>query len=667
MTSWISSRRPSLVGAGLAVGVALVLAINTHGKRAALVGFGALVMAGACLRIGRAASRIVRTPLAAEDRFLIGLVALAYVLSVPAHLFGVSVLGGAVVFLLASLIPARPAGEAEEADPAAILLCLAAAAGFGLIWSLESSTRLEAMSSSGVFRLWTDFFIHAGYIADFGDVRTLGRLNAGLADVPQTFYHFASFSIPGLAVRLTSLSPMESVAAIWLPLGITATALGVFALGREMAGRLGGALALLLLAAVPDTASYGMKQGFLSFHWMLETAPGSLYGLPCACASLVLLVRWTREGAWRLLALSAVLLAAVFLLRVHIFIWLVGPWAALCVAATPRLTAAQKAALMGLGFVTAAAGMLFLSLDFIHQKGLIAYSIEFIEPLHLIHGPTANDGLYPALIQHFKHGGALPFGLALAYIELGGLPLATFLIGALLGARARRLEVIDLFPFALLAWAGLMMLWAPNNYQGDITEFRQRAFVLVVVVLLVWNARWLCLLWPVAIPVRAAAMAACAALIVTQGFVAEWKAPRMAWAKPFVSYQVSPGMQAAAAWLRTHSGRATAFTTARPDPAANLLDDATVLTGLSGDAAWLSRPAIHMDAGGREAAAVQQREQILDAVSKAPTRESAMALLRPLRVAFYVVNDAAGPAWDPQRAAAAFRADGIAIYETAGQ
>jgi hypothetical protein len=211
-----------------------------------------------------------------------------------------------------------------------------------------------------------------------------------------------------------------------------------------------------------------------------------------------------------------------------------------------------------------------------------------------------------------------------------------------------------------------MMLWAPNNYQGDITEFRQRAFVLVVLVLLVWNARWLCLLLPVAVPVQAAAMAACAALIVTQGFVAEWKAPRMAWAKPFISYQVSPGMQAAAAWLRVHSGRATAFTTARADPTANLLDDATVLTSLSGDAAWLSRPAIHMDAGGREAVAVQQREQVLDAIAKAPTRESAMALLRPFRVAFYVVTDPTGPAWDPQRAAAAFRADGMAIYETAG-
>ncbi|MBV9509033.1 MAG: hypothetical protein JO303_01975 [Caulobacteraceae bacterium] len=666
MPTWIRNRWPSVGGASLAVMVGLVMAINTQGRPAILVGFGGMVMAGACLRIGRAASGLARTPLAAEDRFLIGLAALGYVLSAPAHLLGISVLAGAVAFLLGSLAPARAANEPEEPDPVAILLCFGAAAGFALIWSLESSQRLSQLAHDGIFRLWTDFFIHAGAIADFGDLRALGRQGVGLADVPQDLYHFTSYSVPALAVRLTRLTPLESIGAVWLPLGVTATALGVLALGRELAGRVGGALSLLLLAAVPDTASYGMKQGFLSFHWMLETAPGSLYALPCACMSLVLLVRWTRLGGWRLLAASATLLAAVFLIRAHIFIWLVGPWAAVCVAAAPRLTAQQKGAVIGLGFVAAAAGMLFVARAALQQMGFVAYSAAFIQPLHTFNPPTANDGLYPELISSFGRGGALPFGVALALVEMGGVPLVTFLVGAVIAARGRRFEVSDLFPFALLAWAGALMLWAPIPFHGDAGELRQRGFLLVVVALLSWNARWVCLLWPRPIPAVRAAVAACAALAVTQSFVTEWKAPRMNWGKSMVSWPVSSDIQAAAAWLRTHSGHGTAFTVSQPDPKADLIDDATILSGLSGDAAWLSRPAIHAKVGGRRAFAAEHRLHVLDAVAEAPTRQAAMALLKPFRVAFYIVNTPAGPAWDPGRTGAVFKAGAMAIYETGG-
>lgn len=664
MPSWLRSRYPSFIGACFAVSVALVMAINTQGKRAMLVGFGAMIMVGACLRIGQVASGVVRTPLAVEDRFLIGLTVLIYVLSVPAHLLGISVLAGAVVFLLASLAPSRQGGPPEEVDPTTTLLCIAAATGFGLIWSLESSMRLAQLPYSGVFRLWTDFFIHAGAIADFGDVHALGRESVSLADVRPDPYHFVSFAAPALAVRLTSLSPMDSIGAVWLPLGITATAFGVFALGREIAGRTGGALSLLLLAAVPDTASYGMKQGFLSFHWMLETAPGSLYALPTACISLILLVRWARSGGWRLLAASAALLVAVFLIRAHIFIWLVGPWAALCIAAAPRLTRAHKVALITAGLVASAAGMLFISRAALGQTGLLAYSLALIEPLHLEQVPTANDGLYPELINRFGRAGALPFGLALALAEMGGVPLATFLIGAGLAIKARRFEVIDLIPVALLVWTALLFLWAPIPFYGDPSEFRQRGFLLFVIALLVWNARWVCILWPRQIPTRKVALAACAALAVTQGFAAQWKAPRANWGQVFVSHPVSRDIQLAAIWLRSHAGHAAAFATSRPDLNATLIDDATILSGLSGSAAWLSRPGLHLKAGGRRAFAAEHRLNVLNAVANAPTREAAMGLLRSFRVKFYIVNAPDGPAWDPERQAAVFRSGPVAIYET---
>ncbi len=425
----------------------------------------------------------------------------------------------------------------------------------------------------------------------------------------------------------------------------------------------GGAFLLLLLAAVPDAASYGLRQGFLSFHWLLETAPGSLYGLPCACLSLAVLIAWIRTGSWRALALSTALLAAIFLLRAHFFLWLVGPWAALCVAAWPKLTVRWKTLLIGAGFVAAVLAMLMMARPVIGKMGMIAYSVGFIEPLHLLHSPTAYDSLYPALIAHFKHAGAAIFGVPLAYVGMGEIPLLTFLIGGVLAWRRAKFDTIDVFPFALLVWAGILMLWAPVPFHGDFSDFRQRGFPLVVVTLFCWNARWAVLLLP-AIPARGAALAACAGLVVTLVFVGSWKAPRMDWGKSFVSYKVSPDIMAASTWLRAHEGPATVFTTAGLDANATLMDDATALMGLTGSAAWLSRPAMDVAAGGQRAAAAQERKRILGEVAQAPSLPDAMRPLRAARVAYYVVTGPVGPRWDPMRTAAAFQRPGVAVYDT---
>lgn len=665
MASWINARRPGLMEWAVALALGLILAANTPGSAAVLTGLGGVVFGLACARVGQGAGRLARLTLPIEQRFLIGLVALAYLLAAPTHVLGTPIAGGALAFLLIALVPARaPDDDEVHGARTPVALCLAAATGFALIWSLESSRRLASFARDGVFRLWTDFFIHAGVIAEFGDVRTIGRVNAALADVPGIFYHFVSFALPGLAVRLTGLSPMASVGAVWLPLGIFATALGVFALGRAVAGVAGGALSLLLLAAAPDAASYGLHQGFLSFHWLLETGPGALYALPCACVSLALLIQWSQTGAWRPLVLSAVMLMATFLLRAHILVWIIGPWAATYVVGMPRWSVRVKAILLAGGAVAAMAGMLLVGGQTIRQAGLLDYVARYIEVLHLDNDPTAYDPVYPWLMAHWGRGWALIPGLLLAYLGMGGLPLLTFLAGGVLAWRRGLLRAYDIFPNALLVWAGILMLLAPIPFHGDSTDFRQRGFLLVVIALYCWNARWIVLLFPPKLPSWVLPLAACAGLIVTVFNVAAWKAPQMGWGPRMRTYPVAPGLITAAAWLRANSGPATAFTVAFPDSKATLIDDATTLMGLSGAAAWLSRPELNMEGGGPRAAATRERTQTLEQVAGAPNMAAAMAILRRARVAFYVVNGPGGPAWDASRAAAAFRADGVAIYRT---
>lgn len=663
--AWLRRRAVSLPGAALALATGLVLAVNTPGALTFAVGVGGFLMAGACLRVGRGLSDIGGLYLPAEQRFLIGLVVLAYALALPVKLIGASILLGAGVFVVLALLPAR--SDRDHGEGVGFFLAVAAAAGFAAIWSLESTWRLDRFASDGVFRLWLDFFVHAGAIAEFGDVRTIGRINAEVADVPGYFYHFASYALPGLAVRLTDMPPMRAVAAIWLPLGILASALGVFGLGRAIAGIRGGVLAVLLLAAMPDNASYGLKQGFLSFHWMMETAPGSLYAVPCACASLALLARWCQGANRAALLGSAVLLAAVFLLRAHVFIWCAPAWAAACVVGVPRLSPRGKAWVLVAGLLAGICGLLVLGRGQIADEGLPKYMVNYLELLHTTQLPTGYDYLYDGLIGRFGHLVALGPGLVLAYVAIGGLPLLGFLVGTALAWRAGRLRNIDIVPFALLAWAGALMLFAPTPFNNDLTEFRQRGFVLVVAVLLCWDAKWLALLVERRVAVWPLGLAAVAALVVTWTNVAVWKAPRMAWAQSFREMHVAPGIIAAADWLRVHSGPGTVFTVATLDPNGRLYDDATGIMGLSGDAAWVSRLPIQHVAGPVLRAAVDARMMILARLAAAPDFAIARDMLGKQGVSFYIVLGPNGPTWDPAGAQAVFRSAGCFVYRTDGK
>ena len=667
-SNWARRRAVSLPGATLALVTSLVLAVNSPGSLALPIGVGSFLLAGACLRVGRGLSNVGGLDLPAEQRFLIGLFVLAYVLALPVKLLDLSILLGAGLFAVLALVPARSNVDRAPPEGAAFFLTVTAAAGFAVIWSLESSWRLDSFAADDVFRLWLDFFIHAGAIAEFGDVRTIGRINAEVADIPGYFYHFVSYALPGLAVRLTDMSPMRAVTAIWFPLGILASALGVLALGRAIAGIRGGALAVLLLAAVPDNASYGLKQGFLSFHWMMETAPGSLYAVPCACASLALLSRWCKEANRMALVGAVVLLAAVFLLRAHVFIWFAPAWAAACVMGVPWLSQRGKAWVLAAGLLAGMGGMLVLGRAEIADQGLPQYMAKYLEFLHSTQGPTGYDGLYDGLIHRLGHLVALGPGLVLAYVAIGGIPLLGFLIGAAIAWRAGWLRNIDIVPFALLGWAGALMLFAPTPFNNDMTEFRQRGFVLVVVVVvLCWNARWVELLVERRVAAWPLGLAAVAALVVTWENVAAWKAPRMAWAQSYREMHVSPGVIAASDWLRIHAGPRTAFTVATLDPNARVFDDATGIMGLSGDAAWVSRLALQHLAGPALSAAVDVRMATLARLAVAPDFATVRDTLGKAGVSFYIVIGLTGPAWDPTGAQAAFRSVDCTIYRTDGQ
>ncbi|MDB5416119.1 MAG: hypothetical protein JWR10_4454 [Rubritepida sp.] len=629
------------------------------------LGLAAGLIAAACLAFGGALGRAARLELKPELAVIIGLVGFGYAIALPARFWGVDLRLPAACFcaLAIALMFWRPSTPRPMEVPA--LIALLAAGGFALAWSLEISARFAEFEATGLMRLWSDVFIHAGSIAEFGDLRSIGRGSSTLVDVPGGFYHFVSFALPGLAVSGTGVPAITTISGLWLPVGVLAMAMGVFALGRGLAGVAGGAAALVLLAALPDSAGYGLRQGFLSFHWLLETAPGSAYGLACALASLALLAE-VRGRAWMgPLVLSAVMLCAIFLLRAQIFIWLAVPWAVGVVAAAPFVPRRWKGLLISLGSLASIAALLAVSRGAIAAQGLIPYLDQYFEVLRSLEADTPYHAVATAFREALGPAGALLPGIILAWAGFGLIPLVGFLIGLWLAWRRGLTNALDLVPLAALLWSGVLMLLAPAPLHGDITEFRQRGFLLVTLLLTVWLARWVVILWPAIARSRPLALAACAAGLVTWHSGAEWKAPRMAWAQSYRSVQVPLPVIAAAHWLRVESGPSGAFALSAVDTAAMLTDEGTMLAALSGVPAFLARAGIHRLGGVEQAATVAEREAILREIAAAPRQAEAMERLRALRIGYYVVLGEAGPAWDPSRASAAYQTPGVAIYRTA--
>ncbi|UXR93127.1 hypothetical protein [Agrobacterium tumefaciens] len=626
-----------------------------------------LGLATACIILsaigwGKLISRAFGYVLFPEMQLLIGSTVTAYILALPVYYFNISILFPGLCLLLGNLGFLMNRGQREEGKPSlSWFLAIAAVAGFSIIWSLDSTSRY-ALLEQGRLRLWLDLFIHAGTIAEFGDPKTAGRGLSALVDTAPTFYHFASYALPGLMVRILRLSPADVITAFWFPFGIFLTVTSIFALGRILAGIAGGSLALMLFAVLPDAAAYGLKQGFLSFHWMMEASPGTLYALPAALASVGILTEWSRRGGVRYLGLACSLLLSTFLLRAHIFMWLLVPFAVVIVAALPAPVRRFRWHLIILGAIALPIALLWIARGEVRLVGYSSFMSRFLELLHTHMEPTNYDGFYAYLIQSMGPVGALPIGLLLALVGMAGIWLLTFLSGFSIALWYRGTEEIDWLPAALLPYACVLMTLAPTPFNGDFTEFRQRAFVLVYVLLIIWTAKFTVLFSRVSISPTVAGFAALLALISAGFWMPYAKVSRMAWGASYDNVEIIPGVVSAARWIKQEGRRGDSIAVANTKPDEKLFDIPTTLMSISGVPAYLSRPGLYALSGYPRSETVKSRLAELSLIHNITSATEAQKRLRNDGIGFYVTLKTDMPSWDKEGSISSLKVGDIAIW-----
>jgi hypothetical protein len=561
----------------------------------------------------------------------------------------------------------KPEPAVDRVDLVGFALCVAVT----VVWCRHTAAAPTVLEQQGFLPAWLDYFLHGGTISQFGDPRAADGSSIWLTGFPTHFYHYASYMIPAsLAVPLDQPG-LPLATSVWLPLGFLSLAAAAYALGSSLAGPAGGVAALAGLFLLPDASNYGLRNGIFGFHWNLLTLPGSTFALGSALLAAVFLHRWTATRMKTAIVASALLVAATFSLRVHVFLLLLPAWVlAVAVASQwaqrkPRIAWAV-AALCAL----AAAATYRLGAEIpSHGWWQDGPALErFLYYVHRFQAPPAYYDLYRAIASAGK-GIEFTAGVLLVFPACLGAFAFLYPIAIFLERERIQLRGADAFPLLLFASYVALMVFAPAPNE-DSTELTQRPFVLLYAVVVTWTAalsvRWLSAQGehrPMRIWQTLLIGSAFALPVIWLG-AAEMARTKPAWANRISPLHVKRGLLEIAAVVRARSRPGDTMATLSPTAKwAAASDSSTVLASLTATPLLVAHPLFYSFEGGPRWELATRRNAALKKIARERDAEVALGLLRALGLRWYVVTEPGAPLWDPARTKAVHVSGDVALYE----
>jgi hypothetical protein len=546
-----------------------------------------------------------------------------------------------------------------------VALCCAEAAA----WTLPTSHAAHAMRVTGYFPAWVDYFIHAGEIASFMGPPAIGRGLISLVDVPEPLYHFASYTLPAAMAHFTGATPLYAALSSWLGISFLSLMTGAAAMGYALGGFPVAVVGVAILAAMPDASYYGLRDSFLGFHWMLITAPGSGYAIGTAMASLALLIGWVRERGLGLLAASAALAAAVFMLRVHVFLLFAPTWVMVVLLVKPTLRRLAVTSVIVIAGLAIFLGPVFIGAC--RLCGYFQYDLNVGPYLKLVLGNAAaftHPGFFRTLAKHGVPDSPLG-GIALLLVAAFGVPLLVYLIYWIVAILRRRCNVVASVPVLLVAVFIGVTIFAPTPWGGDYTELKQRGFVFVYAILALWSAFAIVSVIAACRPSRAImagllCIAATAGVVIPARFAPALSQPRFTWSGQFFNTPVDRQLVAVGDRLRSEMRPDDVFAIDQPNVKESLAEDATRLSAITGIPVFVSRAAILSSRDSAMASVVRHRLDELVHLERETDVLAARAQLRRLGLRWFLVGGGRTPDWDPERQNIDFRYGEWLVYRT---
>lgn len=564
-----------------------------------------------------------------------------------------------------------PEACSDMHDMLGLLLCVAAT----VVWCRGTAAAPMILGREHILPAWVDYFIHGGVISQFGDVRALGRESIDLANFPKPFYHYASYLLPAVFAEPLDMAGLPLATSVWLPLGFLTMCAGAYALGAGLAGSAGGVAAVAALTIIPDASNYGLRNGFFSFHWNVQTYAGAGYAIGVSLLSAALLHRWAARRNTRALLAGALLAVGTFVFRANVFILAFPAWVVSAGISLPFFQ--RRHLLFAIILVFSIAGSVSFTYFILANIPATAETWwrtgpaleRFLDEVHRHQAPTGYAGLYGYLLTLGK-GVAIPAGILLVYGASLGAFVLLYPVALLVTRRSNGLSVIDMFPAFIIMTYALLMLFAPSPAHGDSTAFTHLPFVLLYAVVAVWTVtmfvNWIARqgshdqdrLW------RALVVFMVCALPVLWKTAGAMAYPKFYWGKSLVAVNTERGLRRVALFLRQNAKQGDIFATSGLRRVYTPIDTAAEMASLSGMPTYIMRPWVHIAQGGRRAEIATERWNSLVGIEKLEKPDLALNSLRQLGIQWYVFVGTGGPRWDPLRSRAAFNEERFAIYSS---
>lgn len=256
-------------------------------------------------------------------RLLIGYAAVNTALLVLAWLSPLGILANfGVVFAVAValFIASRPVRQRRREDSLGLVvvgLSLVAAT----LWCQDSLRPASVEGNTVIFKPWIDGFYHAMHLRIFGVAHGASTIeDFRMAGVPARLYHYGAYMTPALIRQASGLRSYAAFAGILAPMGVFFTGLSAYALFGSFWGRWPGLAAAAALLLLPDGAQQGMRNTFMSYHWLTQISPSASYGLALLAVAWLFVLLGCKHGSRLQLVTGWLIAGLVAVTKLHFFI-----------------------------------------------------------------------------------------------------------------------------------------------------------------------------------------------------------------------------------------------------------------------------------------------------------------------------------------------------------
>ena len=548
------------------------------------------------------------------------------------------------------------------------LAALAALAILVAIWSRSQAAALPTLVTAGHLPAWSDSYILGAVVSQIGSPYVAAFGHIGLAGEPLVAYHYAFLALSAVSAGFLDFPSLGIATAMLTPLGLLVMVLGAYQLVSVLSSRTVGLIAVAAVMFLPDASTYGFSNGFFGFHWMAFISPSNGYAIGVVLAATALLTTCISVRARGCLMLAAAMTIAAFEFRAHIFALFLPAIVATLLFESERIWRHRGRAALYLAGVSTVALTTLISVRPLREWWLGFSALEpFLHFIHTGQSPTGYENLYRHLVEAYGPVIAAFVGVSLVPLLAAGLLLPLFAILLAIAVSRGGWRRFDTFPILLLLCYLGIVLFAPTPFTGDFTELKQRPFVLLYVIFLIWCISLLARILPQEAKATLSRPATSVVVVCAAAFLGYWgsaspAAPRMAWAKGFYDLPITPGLVATAQYVRPRRSLGDVFVFLPPDPQADLHDPAIQFASLVDLPAYVARPVMHRLWGEPWSGVAQSRVEQITAISKMTRMEEVYAAMDRLGIAWGITIGADNPTFDQDGSRAEFRSGSISLY-----